>query len=135
MLSNFVNGIFIAGNLASAYYDQGQLDLAIMHYKQALTCDSGFVEAYNNLVSVLCSVSCYWVSIFNPLGFNSSGKLFPWCNVSWFPIIQKGNALKDAGRVEEAINCYRVISSPLHLLYLNSIFLSRISDLPFFLFN
>lgn len=59
MLSNFVNGIFIAGNLASAYYDQGQLDLAIMHYKQALTCDSGFVEAYNNLVSVLCSVSCY----------------------------------------------------------------------------
>ena len=53
--------MFVAGNLASTYYEQGQLDLAIMHYKQAITCDSGFVEAYNNLVSVLCSVFSYFL--------------------------------------------------------------------------
>lgn len=32
------------------YYEQGQLDLAIFHYKQAIACDSAFLEAYNNLV-------------------------------------------------------------------------------------
>lgn len=41
-----------AGNLASVYYEQGQLDVAILHYKQALAFDSGFLEAYNNLVSL-----------------------------------------------------------------------------------
>lgn len=40
-----------AGNLASVYYEQGNLDLAIMHYKQAILLDSTFLEAYNNLVS------------------------------------------------------------------------------------
>lgn len=39
-----------AGNLASVYYDQGLLDYAILHYKQALLLDSSFIEAYNNLV-------------------------------------------------------------------------------------
>lgn len=42
--------IFGAGNLASTYYEQGQLDLAILHYNQAIIYDSRFVEAYNNLV-------------------------------------------------------------------------------------
>jgi protein O-GlcNAc transferase len=59
-----------AGNLASLYYEQGLLDHAIAHYKQALLLDSNFLEAYNNL----------------------------------------GNALKDAGQVEEAISCYQVQS-------------------------
>jgi protein O-GlcNAc transferase len=58
------------GNLASLYYEQGLLDHAIVHYKQALLLDSNFLEAYNNL----------------------------------------GNALKDAGQVEEAISCYQVQS-------------------------
>ena len=40
-----------AGNLASIYYEQGELDLAIMHYKQAIMLDTAFLEAYNNLVS------------------------------------------------------------------------------------
>ena len=44
-----------AGNLASMYYEQGQLDLAILHYNQAISCDQRFLEAYNNLVgSHLC---------------------------------------------------------------------------------
>lgn len=55
------------GNLASIYYDQGQLDLAIVHYKQAIACDSKFLEAYNNLVSsslwilrvcIVCMFNC-----------------------------------------------------------------------------
>ncbi|XP_040960103.1 probable UDP-N-acetylglucosamine--peptide N-acetylglucosaminyltransferase SEC isoform X3 [Gossypium hirsutum] len=56
------------GNLASTYYERGQLDLAIHHYKQAIAYDQRFVEAYNNL----------------------------------------GNALKDVGRVDEAIQCYNI---------------------------
>lgn len=43
-------GNMAAGNVASTYYEQGQMDMAIMHYKQAIECDSGFLEAYNNLV-------------------------------------------------------------------------------------
>ncbi|KAG6521335.1 hypothetical protein ZIOFF_018450 [Zingiber officinale] len=36
-------------NLAGIYYEQSQLDMAILHYKQAINCDSTFIEAYNNL--------------------------------------------------------------------------------------
>ena len=43
--------LFAAGNLASTYYELNQLDLAILHYKQAINYDSAYVEAYNNLVS------------------------------------------------------------------------------------
>lgn len=55
---------FGAGNLASMYYEQGQLDLAIFHYKQAISCDSAFLEAYNNLVgqyTLCCTI--IWVLI------------------------------------------------------------------------
>ena len=41
------------GNLASTYYERGQLDLAILHYKQAIACDQRFLEAYNNLENAL----------------------------------------------------------------------------------
>lgn len=41
-----------AGNIATIYYEQGQLDLAIRHYKQAISRDPRFLEAYNNLVSI-----------------------------------------------------------------------------------
>ncbi|KAG6525350.1 hypothetical protein ZIOFF_015306 [Zingiber officinale] len=40
-------------NLAGIYYEQSQLDMAIMHYKQAINCDSTFIEAYNNLFTNL----------------------------------------------------------------------------------
>jgi len=39
------------------YYELGQLDLAILHYKEAINYDSGFLEAYNNLV-------CSWTTDF-----------------------------------------------------------------------
>lgn len=42
--------IMAAGNMASTYYEQGQMNMAIVHYKRAIECDSGFLEAYNNLV-------------------------------------------------------------------------------------
>lgn len=41
---------FSAGNMASIYYEQGQLDMAVVNYRKAITFDSGFLEAYNNLV-------------------------------------------------------------------------------------
>ncbi|KAG6489367.1 hypothetical protein ZIOFF_050636 [Zingiber officinale] len=40
---------FWAGNLVGIYYEQSQLDMAILHYKQAINCDSTFIEDYNNL--------------------------------------------------------------------------------------
>ncbi|KAG6514046.1 hypothetical protein ZIOFF_024385 [Zingiber officinale] len=39
------------GNLAGIYYEQSQLDMTILHYKQAINCDSTFIEAYNNLTA------------------------------------------------------------------------------------
>lgn len=40
-----------SGNLTSIYYEQGNLEMAINHYKQAIARDAGFLGAYNNLVS------------------------------------------------------------------------------------
>ncbi|KAG6533950.1 hypothetical protein ZIOFF_007829 [Zingiber officinale] len=42
---------FWAGNLAGIYYEQSQLDMEILHYKQTINCDSTFIEAYNNLTA------------------------------------------------------------------------------------
>jgi tetratricopeptide (TPR) repeat protein len=39
------------GNLASIYYEQGQLEQAIATYRDAILLEPTFVEAYNNLVS------------------------------------------------------------------------------------
>ncbi|OIT21173.1 putative udp-n-acetylglucosamine--peptide n-acetylglucosaminyltransferase sec [Nicotiana attenuata] len=35
------------GNLASVYYEQGNMEMAILNYRRAITCDAGFLEAYN----------------------------------------------------------------------------------------
>lgn len=43
----------VKGNLATIYHEQGQLDMAILHFKQAIACDTGYLDAYNNLVRVL----------------------------------------------------------------------------------
>ncbi|KAG5553325.1 hypothetical protein RHGRI_011257 [Rhododendron griersonianum] len=43
----------LACNLASIYYEQGKLDMAVLHYKRAIACDAGFLEAYNNLGNAL----------------------------------------------------------------------------------
>lgn len=45
------------GNLASIHYEQGNLEMAILNYKRAIACDSGFLEAYNNLVGPFSSFS------------------------------------------------------------------------------
>lgn len=50
VLHEHVDWLFIAGNLGNIYYEQGQLDLAILSYRQAINCNSSYVEAYNNLV-------------------------------------------------------------------------------------
>lgn len=59
-----------AGNLASVYYEQGLLDLAIVHYKQALVLDTSFLEAYNNLVCFFFSLYMKYVcALVAQLGF------------------------------------------------------------------
>lgn len=54
------------------YYEQGNLDMAILHYNSAISCDAGFLEAYNNLVGNLISFaylypSGNWVMYFKDL--------------------------------------------------------------------
>ncbi|XP_044499771.1 probable UDP-N-acetylglucosamine--peptide N-acetylglucosaminyltransferase SEC [Mangifera indica] len=44
------------GNLASAYYERGQTEMAILYYKQAISCDPRFLEAYNNMGNALKDV-------------------------------------------------------------------------------
>lgn len=55
-----------AGNLASTYYERGQTEMAILYYKQAISCDPRFLEAYNNMVGLifLCSIVCVTVDFF-----------------------------------------------------------------------
>lgn len=48
--SLFFLGNQLAGNMASIFYEQGNMDMAILNYKRAIACDAGFLEAYNNLV-------------------------------------------------------------------------------------
>lgn len=58
----FGDNTYGAGNLASIYYEQAQVDMAVLYYKQAIACDAGFLEAYNNLVcptSFLCGEKLY----------------------------------------------------------------------------
>jgi protein O-GlcNAc transferase len=79
--------IVCAGNLASVYYEQGQMDLAIMHYKQAIMLDSSFVEAYNNLGNALkdagrvdeaiaCYQSCLQLQANHPQALTNLGNIY-----------------------------------------------------------
>jgi tetratricopeptide (TPR) repeat protein len=94
--------------LASIYYEQGNLDMAIFHYKQAISLDSEFLEAYNNLVGHFVSYhsgffTVNWYFLLPPSSLNLDR-----CFFFFFLLFYKGNALKDSGRVEDAIQCYRV---------------------------
>ncbi|KAG6493341.1 hypothetical protein ZIOFF_048323 [Zingiber officinale] len=67
-------GYLDAGNLAGIYYEQSQLDMAILHYKQAINCDSTFIEAYNNL-------SCFALQPNHPQVLSSLGNIYMDCNM------------------------------------------------------
>ncbi|KAG6527806.1 hypothetical protein ZIOFF_009936 [Zingiber officinale] len=67
-------GYLDAGNLAGIYYEQSQLDMAILHYKQAIICDSTFIEAYNNL-------SCFALQPNHPQALSSLGNIYMDCNM------------------------------------------------------
>ncbi|KAG6529291.1 hypothetical protein ZIOFF_011488 [Zingiber officinale] len=86
-----IGDILDAGNLAGIYYEQGQLDLAILHYKQAINCDSTFVEAYNNLGNALkdtghveeainCYRSCLAFQPSHPQALTNLGNIYMECN-------------------------------------------------------
>lgn len=67
---NFFVHQYFSGNLASIYYEQGNLEMAINHYKQAISRDPAFLEAYNNLVSLFL--------LYNKWNDNSSYSSLGW---------------------------------------------------------
>ncbi|XP_042423465.1 probable UDP-N-acetylglucosamine--peptide N-acetylglucosaminyltransferase SEC [Zingiber officinale] len=83
-------------NLAGIYYEQSQLDMAILHYKQAINCDSTFIEAYNNLGNALKDVghalkdaghyrSCFALQPNHPQALSSLGSIYMDCNMMSVP--------------------------------------------------
>ncbi|KAM3366949.1 hypothetical protein ACQJBY_015935 [Aegilops geniculata] len=80
-------GHFHAGNLATIYYEQRQLDMAIHCYNQAILCDSRFVEAYNNMGNALkdagrveeainCFQSCLVLQANHPQALTNLGNIY-----------------------------------------------------------
>lgn len=61
MTNDVLHKYLSAGNLASIYYEQRNLDMAILNYRRAIALDSGFLEAYNNLVGPI--IFLYWLPI------------------------------------------------------------------------
>ncbi|KAG6520996.1 hypothetical protein ZIOFF_018061 [Zingiber officinale] len=124
-------GYLDVGNLAGIYYEQSQVDMAILHYKQAINCDSIFIEAYNNL-------SCFALQPNHPQALSSLGNIYMDCNMmsvaaSFYKaalavttgisapfnnlaiatgrtaadgLVNRGNTFKEIGRVTEAIQDY-----------------------------
>ncbi|KAG6492880.1 hypothetical protein ZIOFF_047850 [Zingiber officinale] len=80
-------------NLAGIYYEQSHLDMAIMHYKQAINCDSTFIEAYNNLGNALKDAGHVEEAI-NFYRTAADG------------LVNRRNTFKEIGRVTEAIQDY-----------------------------
>ncbi|KAG6492745.1 hypothetical protein ZIOFF_047710 [Zingiber officinale] len=89
-------GLVDAGNLAGIYYEQSQLDMAILHYKQAINCDSTFIEAYNNLGNALKDAghalkdvghyrSCFALQPNHPQALSSLGSIYMDCNMMSVP--------------------------------------------------
>ncbi|KAG6471160.1 hypothetical protein ZIOFF_072261 [Zingiber officinale] len=85
-------GYLDAGNLAGIYYEQSQLDMAILHYKQAINCDSTFIEAYNNLGNALKDAghalkdaghyrSCFALQPNHPQALSSLSNIYMDCNM------------------------------------------------------
>ncbi|KAG6483325.1 hypothetical protein ZIOFF_059969 [Zingiber officinale] len=85
-------GYLDVGNLAGIYYEQSQLDMAILHYKQAINCDSTFIEAYNNLGNALKDAghalkdaghyrSCFALQPNHPQALSSLGNIYMDCNM------------------------------------------------------
>ncbi|KAG6522575.1 hypothetical protein ZIOFF_019716 [Zingiber officinale] len=143
-------GYLDTGNLAGIYYEQSQLDMAILHYKQAINCDSTFIEAYNNLGNALKDAghveeainfyrSCLALQPNHPQALSSLGNIYMDCNMmsvaaSFYKatlavttgisapfnnlaiiykqqtaadgLVNRGNTLKEIGRVTEAIQDY-----------------------------
>ncbi len=49
------NTVF-AGNLASSYFDENKIELAITTYQKAIQFEPNFPDAYNNLGNALCEI-------------------------------------------------------------------------------
>ena len=126
-IMSYEAGNMAAGNMAGTYYEQGQMDMAIVHYKQAIECDSGFLEAYNNLVgSCLCWT--FKLSYYNfQLWVSTDLRLF------WFVLLLKGQCIERCGenRWSNPMLSCRLIMSILFIIIV-IIFLKKILHWSFF---
>ncbi|KAG6514301.1 hypothetical protein ZIOFF_024651 [Zingiber officinale] len=97
------------GNLAGIYYEQSQLDMAILHYKQAINCDSTFIEAYNNCNMMSVPASFYKATLAVTTGistpFNNLAIIYKQQTTA-NGLVNRGNTFKEIGRVAEAIQDY-----------------------------
>ena len=88
-------------NLGNCFYDQNQLEEAVVCYQKAVRIDSGFAKAHFNLGSVLQKQGCLEqaeASYRKALRFDSSNA------VIHFNLAQ---VLSEQGRYSEAVNCYQ----------------------------
>ncbi|KAI3742261.1 hypothetical protein L1987_59941 [Smallanthus sonchifolius] len=75
------------GNLASIYYERGNLEVATNHYKQAIARDTGFLEAYNNLdagkveEAIHCYRQCLSLQPSHPQALTNLGNIYMECNI------------------------------------------------------
>ncbi|XP_042379995.1 uncharacterized protein LOC121972380 [Zingiber officinale] len=134
-------------NLAGIYYEQSQLDMAILHYKQAINCDSTFIEAYNNLGNALKDAghveeainfyrSCLALQPNHPQALSSLGNIYMDCNMmsvaaSFYkatlavtigisvPFNNLAIIYKQQGTYAEAIACYNEVLRRLLLMVLS----------------
>ncbi|CAN0038758.1 unnamed protein product, partial [Heterosigma akashiwo] len=88
------------GNLASCYYDLGEMDTAIRTFKYALQLEPNFPDAYNNLGNALRETGRLDEAV---LCYRTALKLKPDHPHAYNNL---GNAMKDRGRVKEAVHCY-----------------------------
>ncbi|KAG6528111.1 hypothetical protein ZIOFF_010260 [Zingiber officinale] len=133
-------GYLDAGNLIGIYYEQSQLDMAILHYKQAINCDSTFIEAYNNLGNALKDARHYKSSFAlqpnHPQALSSLGNIYMDCNMmsvaaSFYkatlavttgistPFNNLAIIYKQQGNYAEAIACYNEVLHRLLLMVLS----------------
>lgn len=125
------------GSLAGIYYEQGRLDLAILHYKEAINCDSTFIEAYNNLGNALkdagrveeaisCYRSCLAFQPNHPQALTNLGNIYMECNMMSYaascykatlsvttglsaPFSNLAIIYKQQGNYADAIACYNEV--------------------------
>ncbi|KAG6470081.1 hypothetical protein ZIOFF_071135 [Zingiber officinale] len=102
-------GYLDARNLAGIYYEQSQLDMAILHYKQAINS----VLTLSKL-TIICNMMSVAASFYKATLAVTTGISAPFNNLATIykqqtaadGLVNRGNTFKEIGRVTEAIQDY-----------------------------